>query len=209
MKVVIFAQQNEYENLDLSSVDSLKRVAKDKQYQVVKILQPDARQSGEVHRCFQLLNGLARAGIIQKIVVPRLAHLGISPSIVLERISHFKEERVSVYIASLDMETLSPYKVWNESFIPIITVLEGFSNYHSSSFLSASLPSTPSPTNLQDLQRSEMELMDRYPKIVTALKRGRSVKNTALIYGASESLVRNLQKAVKSSKKNNQLSLAF
>lgn len=217
MRVVIFIKQYSSTKLESSALNSLKRVAQERRYQIVKILQADAQDMEALQRNYQLMLGLARAGLIQKVFIYKLIHLGDEPKIALERISQFKQEKVSIYIHSLDCETLSPYKVWSDSFIPIYSVLAEFvkdadrKNTSKKSIKKRrnTQANTSSSSPKPPLQASDYQLLEEYPKVVRALKQGRSIKNTAAIFGLPESLIRSIQQIIKMRHKDLQLSLSF
>lgn len=203
--VAILVRVSTLKQENARQISELKSYADSKSYEVVEICQEQI--SGDSHQCdrhgLNRVEGLARAGVIKKVLVHEVSRLARRNSIAHSFIETLEELKVSLYWHQQGIETLLPNGKRNPAAGIMFALLAEMARAERET-LSERIKSGLAEARRKGRKlgrpagsaHSTKEFLEKHSNIVRRLKEGHSVRNTAKITGKGGSTVQRVKAAL-------------
>ncbi|QHL87433.1 recombinase family protein [Nibribacter ruber] len=187
-------------------ISELELLATKHQFQVVQIFQEvgsaTKRKKEERPELLQLIK-LAETGAIQKVLVSEISRLGRKTSEILNLIDRFTELKVSVFVKSLNLETLLDDGRKNPAANLVFVILAELASSETEQLgerIRSGLEEARRKNKVigrpKGSVKTDKKLLEENPKAVRLLKSGKSIREVAKLCEVSNQTVQKIKKAL-------------
>ncbi|MEM6764493.1 MAG: recombinase family protein [Bacteroidota bacterium] len=216
MKAAIYCKTILDKGEQALQAELLERLAVRKGYEVVSVIE----ESWETHtgrsEGLQSLLKAASEGKYQLLMINQLTQMGRRPHDIMKWLDLFHEYQVSLYIHDLGFQTLEESGQLHPDFYPIYNLLQGFVQQEKEiKSLRVRRGQQLAKSDGRHIGRpvgsteTRKQVIEKYPEVVTVLKKGLSLRQVSAECGVSVNTVRKVKKALQPPKPLKQLTFFF
>jgi DNA invertase Pin-like site-specific DNA recombinase len=204
MNVVILTRVSKDSQSYERQIDDLRNFAYKKEYNIVGEF--NEKISGAVKNedrvALNELNDFLETKKINKVLIWELSRLGRNTLEVLKSLEIFHNKGISLYVHNYNIETLNEDGSINPMVQMMVTLLAEFSRAERSAIqqrLSSGyrkhIDSGGKVGRISGVKMENSQLLEKHKEIVKYLRKGRSIRETALLVGKSTRTVLKVKKA--------------
>lgn len=204
MNVVILTRVSKESQSYERQIDDLRVYAFNKNYSIIGEFNEkiSGAAKNEDRLALNDLNEFLETQQVNKILIWELSRLGRSTLEVLKSLEIFHEKGISLYVHNYNIETLNEDGSINPMAQMMVTLLAEFSRAERcaiqqrlASGYRKHIDSGKKVGRILGLKMGDSQLLEKHKEIVKYLKKGRSIRETALIVGKSTRTVLKVKKA--------------